>query len=57
MNRSVIVGWRAAIGAMAPNVVLERSVMLRPLERKPFLAHVTITRQADDVTVRWDFSS
>ena len=47
---------RTAITALGPNLGIERNVMVRPRDHRPLLARVMITRQADDHTVRWDFS-
>jgi hypothetical protein len=47
---------RSAINAVAPNVTLERNVVLRPRERRPLVVRANFTRQPDDTTVRWHFS-
>ncbi len=47
---------RASIHAVAPNVTIEWDVMIRPRERKPLLARVTVSRAEDDQTVYWKFA-
>jgi hypothetical protein len=42
--------------ALSPNVTIERDFMLRPRDRKPFLARAIITRQPNDATFWWSFS-
>ena len=42
--------------ALSANVSIERDCMLRPRDRKPFLARAIITRQPDDATFSWNFT-
>jgi hypothetical protein len=42
--------------ALAPNVTIERDLLVRPRERKPVLVRVTITRHTDDSSFLWHFS-
>jgi hypothetical protein len=42
--------------ALAPNVTIERDLLLRPRDRKPVLVRAVITRQEDDSSFRWRFS-
>jgi len=46
----------SAMGVLTPNVTVERDLLLRPRDRKPFLVRATITRKADDRTLWWTFS-
>jgi hypothetical protein len=48
---------KGSIEAVAPNVTIERDVMMRPRERKPLLARVTVTRAEDDQTIYWKFGT
>ena len=47
---------RRALIVAAPNVTLERDLVLRPMDRRPFEVRALITRESDDTTVRWEFS-
>jgi hypothetical protein len=48
---------KQTLKSVAPNVTIEKSLVLRPRERRPIVARVMLTRQADDQTVLWQFSS
>lgn len=48
---------RAAVDALAPNVTIERTALVRPRERKPLLARVTIGRAEDDRSLPWKFAA
>jgi hypothetical protein len=48
---------KLAIAALAPNLTIERNLMIRPRERKPLLARAIISRAEDDKTVFWEFTA
>jgi hypothetical protein len=39
---------------LGPNLSIEQDIMMRPYDRRPFLARVVIAR-SDDQTLPWDF--
>ena len=51
------VRMKLAIAALAPNLTIERNLMIRPRERKPLLARAIISRAEDDKTVFWEFTA
>jgi hypothetical protein len=40
----------------APDVAVERTLVVRPRDRRPLLVRATFTRQTDDATVLWTLS-
>jgi len=42
--------------ALAPDVTIERDLVIRPRDHKPVLVHAMITRHPDDLSFLWHFS-